>query len=66
MIYCWTKCLQTNETNSQMKSKASLFLNLLTGVDKMALSHEDFSAYIFPPLFILTVLVTIESEQLID
>ena len=49
-----------------MKSKASLFLTLLTVVDKMALSHEDFSAYIFPPLLILTVLVTIESEQLID
>ena len=44
-----------------MENKASA-LYLLTVVEKMALSHEDFSTYIFPPLFILAVLVTIESE----
>ena len=36
------------------------------GVDKMALSHETFSTFIFPPLFILTLLVTIESEWHVD
>ena len=30
----------------------------------MALSHEVFSAYIFPPLFLVTLLLIIESEPL--
>ena len=43
-------------------NKKNLNFIITAKVDPMWLSHEFFSDKIFPPLFILTVIVTVESE----